>query len=70
MMEFFNTGLVFLIISFTRLQSLFVKEGEENPRLLYTGFESDWYPDVGKILVMTLGLNAFSANALQFKNFL
>jgi hypothetical protein len=70
MMEFFNTGLVFLIISFSKLQSLFPQEEEEEPRQSYNGFESDWYSDVGKILVMTLGLNAFAANVWQFKSYL
>ena len=68
-MEFFNTALVLLLISFTPLNSIFVSESSPNIHKRYFGFESDWYADVGKILVMTLGLNAFTANAWQFKNF-
>lgn len=62
-MEFFNTGLVLLVISFTPLQSIFSPENDLNIKKRYFGFESDWYADIGKILVMTLGLNAFVANA-------
>lgn len=68
-MEFYNTAFVFLIISITPLQSMFTSDSLNLPKR-YFGFESNWYAEVGKILVMTLGLNAFTANAWQFKNFI
>jgi ABC-type phosphate/phosphonate transport system permease subunit len=71
LMEFFNTGLVILIISFSKLSGFFSKapDPENVVRTKYDGFESDWYADVGKTLVITLSLTCFISNSLDMRKF-
>lgn len=71
LMEFFNTGLVILIVSFTPLSTYFVKAPDEDHVMKdrYNGFESDWYANVGKTLIITLTFNCFISNALDMRNF-
>ena len=67
-MEFFNTGLVILIISLTPLGSLFSQE-KAATSTQYDGYESEWYKNVGKTLVITLLLNCFVSSSIDMEKF-
>ena len=66
-MEFFNTGIVILIISMTPFGSLLSQQqkGDLEFKTHYEGFESSWYTDVGKVLVITLTLNCFVSSTID-----
>ena len=66
-MEFFNTGLVILIISMTPFGSLFSQQADKDHEIKthYNGFESSWYADIGKTLVITLTLNCFVSSTID-----
>ena len=70
-MEFFNTGIVILIISMTPFGSFFSQQEDKDHEFKthYDGFESEWYRDVGKILVITLTLNCFVSSSLDLQKF-
>lgn len=70
-MEFFNTGIVILIISMSPASSIFSQQKDQDHsfKTHYDGFESDWYAEVGKVLVITLTLNCFASSTIDMQKF-
>ena len=68
-MEFFNTGLVLVIGSFTGMQKFFGSSDVNQDNLIYQGFESKWYMNVSKILLNTLFISSYLSNMIDMKNF-
>ena len=65
-MEFLNTGLIILLVSFTGIS---FSQGEDTgvKEQKYNGFESEWYANIGKLINVTLIIGFISSHTLDLK---
>jgi hypothetical protein len=65
-MEFFNMGLIMLLLSFDPSGTSQTMAGQEEP-MIYRGFETAWYEVLGKKLCLTLFMSTFATNVGEIK---
>ena len=73
-MEFFNTGVIILLISFAGMTKAFAGDTEgsaaiSSKKSRYDGFEPSWYKDIGVVINISLILSCFVSNSIDMKKF-
>lgn len=74
-MEFFNTGVIILLISFAGMTNAFAGDTTEGSAAIsskksrYDGFEPNWYKDIGIVINVSLILSCFVSNSIDMKKF-
>ena len=64
-MEFFNMGLIVLIISFDPTHTIHILRQAED-KSTFIGFEPKWYSEVGQSICSTIFLSAILTNVPEF----
>mgnify|MGYP006952852579 CR=1 FL=1 len=75
-MEFTNTAILLLVISFTFVGNIYGEQEKalyhaDNAKRLagYSSFTADWYGYVGKVICMTIFISCFAANSFDLRSF-
>jgi hypothetical protein len=68
-MEFFNTGLIILLVSFTGMSFTESSNETDIKQDKYNGFESEWYANIGKLINVTLIIGFISSHTLDARVF-